>query len=200
MNMVIDEFLAYQKKIGDRKDLYQAVAQMFGVKRALYPGSHIDIAPSLVIPHVTYIDNFKGTIKFFRHKEEIREYLEKKKIYEEPLSFDFYGEDYYQDFALEPFDLIISQYAGFVGQATKRYLKKGGILLSNDSHGDATLAYYDKEYEFVGIINSKNELVTDGLDEYFKVVKKAINLDEVRKSMKLPKYKKRAEHYVFKKV
>ncbi len=41
---------------------------------------------------------------------------------------------------IEPVDLIISQYAGFVGQETKRYLKEGGILLCNDSHGDATLA------------------------------------------------------------
>lgn len=57
-------------------------------------------------------------------------------------------------------DLIISQYAGFVGQATKVYLKKGGILLCNDSHGDATLAYCDSDYEFVGVINLNNMIDT----------------------------------------
>lgn len=200
MKKVIDEFLAYQEKIGDRKELYQVVAQTFKVKRALYPGSHIDLSPSKVIPTVIYIDSFKGAVKFFKHMDEIRQYLETKKTYKEPVEIDFYGEDYYHDFDLEPVDLIISQYAGFVSQATKRYLKKGGILLSNDSHGDATLAYHDKEFEFLGIINAKNELVTDGLDEYFKLDKKTVNLDEVRKSMKLPKYKKRAENYIFKKV
>jgi len=200
MKKVIDEFLAYQEKIGDRKELYQVVAQIFKVKRALYPGSHIDLSPSKVIPTVIYIDSFKGAVKFFKHMDEIRQYLETEKTYKEPVEIDFYGEDYYHDFDLEPVDLIISQYAGFVSQATKRYLKKGGILLSNDSHGDATLAYHDKEFEFLGIINAKNELVTDGLDEYFKLDKKTVNLDEVRKSMKLPKYKKRAENYIFKKV
>jgi hypothetical protein len=200
MKKVIDEFLAYQEKIGDRKELYQVVAQIFKVKRALYPGSHIDLSPSKVIPTVIYIDSFKGAVKFFKHMDEIRQYLETEKTYKEPVEIDFYGEDYYHDFDLEPVDLIISQYAGFVSQATKRYLKKGGILLSNDSHGDATLAYHDKEFEFLGIINAKNELITDGLDEYFKLDKKTVNLDEVRKSMKLPKYKKRAENYIFKKV
>jgi hypothetical protein len=34
---------------------------------------------------------------------------------------------------VEPVDLIISQYAGFVGQATKKYLNTGGILLCNDN-------------------------------------------------------------------
>ena len=164
MKSVIDDFLAYQSKVGDRTKLYQMIAEHFQVKRALYPGSHIDVSPSLVIPHVIYIDNYKGAIKFFKHREEICDYLEQNKTYQEPLSLDFYGENYYDEFDLEPVDLIISQYAGFVGQATRQYLKKGGILLSNDSHGDATLAYHDKEYEFIGVVNEKNEFITEGLD------------------------------------
>jgi len=200
MKSVIDEFLTYQRKVGDRTKLYQMIAEQFQVKRALYPGSHIDVSPSLVIPHVIYIDNFKGAISFFKHKEDICEYLEEKKIYQEPLSLDFYGENYYDEFDLEPVDLIISQYAGFVGQATRQYLKKGGILLSNDSHGDATLAYHDKEYEFIGVVNEKNEFITEGLDAYFKLAKNRVDLDEVRKSMKLPNYQKRAQNYVFRKI
>jgi hypothetical protein len=32
-----------------------------------------------------------------------------------------------------------------VAQATKQFLKVGGILLCNDSHGDATLVRFDED-------------------------------------------------------
>lgn len=35
-------------------------------------------------------------------------------------------------------DLIILQFAGIVGKDTKRYLKEGGILLCNNSHGNSS--------------------------------------------------------------
>lgn len=63
-NNTIQTYNDYAKKIGNRKALYKAVAQHFNIKSVLYPGSHIDIAPSLVISDVVYVDNFKGSIKF----------------------------------------------------------------------------------------------------------------------------------------
>jgi len=50
---VIKEYEVYATKIGDRKALYIAVAKEYSIRSAIYPGSHIDIAPSLVIPEVT---------------------------------------------------------------------------------------------------------------------------------------------------
>ena len=34
----------------------------------------------------------------------------------------------------------------------ERYLKVGGILAVNNSHGDAGLASIDPDYEFIGVI------------------------------------------------
>lgn len=137
---IIKEYINYALKIGHRKALYKAVAKEYLIRSAIYPGSHIDIAPSLVIPEVTYIDNFKGAIKFFKHMDVIKEYIEQYKEYPDNCIVSFMGQDYTQPLNTDQVDLIISQYAGFVGQATKRYLKTGGILLCNDSHGDATMA------------------------------------------------------------
>lgn len=139
----IETYQDYANKIGNRIPLYQAVAKEFAIKTALYPGSHIDIAPSMLIPKVTYVDNFKGAISFFKDKAAIKEYIEGNKQYNDPCEIDFLGQDYAQALAIEQVDLIISQYAGFVGQQTKGLLKIGGILLCNDSHGDATLARFD---------------------------------------------------------
>ncbi len=195
----LTEFETYISKTGNRKALYRLVAKKYNIKRALYPGSHIDISPSLVIPDVTYIDNFKGAIRFFKKMSEIENYVNKNKNYQEKCKIEFWGTDYNDELNLGKKDMIISQYAGFAGQATKRYLKKGGILLCNDSHGDATLAYLDGDFELVGVINQRNTLSTKQLDKYF-VLKKDSQIDEeeVRSTMKGPKYKVQAANYIFK--
>jgi hypothetical protein len=194
----IKEYETYLSKIGDRKALYSLIEKSYHIKTALYPGSYIDISASLVIPNVTYIDNFKGAIKFFQHMDEIKDYIILNKQYDEAQVIQFFGIDYNESIDMSEVDLIISQFAGFVGQATKKYLRKGGILLCNDSHGDATLAYVDDDFEFIGVIDSCNQIVSSGLDKYFKFTKeKDIDIHIVRSTMKGPKYKLQPSNYIF---
>ena len=80
---IIEEYHEYRDKIGNRTELYRIVAKRYGIARALYPGSHIDIAPSLVIPKLIYVDNFKGAINFFKNMELIKEYIDNNKEYVE---------------------------------------------------------------------------------------------------------------------
>lgn len=197
----IEEYYEYRDKIGNRTELYRIVAKRYGVASALYPGSHIDIAPSLVIPKVIYVDNFKGAINFFKNMEMIKNYIAENKEYEEPCDIVFRGQDYTVEIDVEPVDLIISQYAGFVGQATKKYLKKGGILLCNDSHGDATLSRFDDDFEFIGVIGKNNRIIDTKLDDYFVLPKnKNVDLVKVKEKIKGPKYKLTAENYLFRKI
>lgn len=197
----IQEYLDYVKKIGSRLALYREVRDCYNIKSAIYPGSFIDIDPSLVIENVTYIDNFKGAVNFFKKNTlAIYEYLEKHKEYDSPCKFNFIGEDYTNNLIVDKVDLIISQYAGFVTQYTKKYLKSGGIVLSNDSHGDATLANFDKDFILIAVINSDNKIDVTNLDSYFKLPKgKIINLDIVKKKMKGLKYTKNPNNYIFRK-
>ncbi|SEI88885.1 hypothetical protein SAMN04488113_12921 [Alkalibacterium gilvum] len=190
----------YISKIGKRKALYKKVINDFDVSSVLYPGSHIDISPSFIIPNVTYIDNFKGAIRFFKDIDAVNMYIDEQKDYKEKSEAKFIGKNYYDNLDIEPVDLVISQYAGFVGQATKDYLKKDGILLCNDSHGDATLAYCDEDYIFIGIVDSHNQVSCRNLDHYFKLPKeKAIDSDRVKDKMKGLRYTKTANNYLFKK-
>lgn len=194
----IEEYEKYIAKIGDRKSLYRSVERTFKVKKALYPGSHIDISASLVIPNVTYIDNYKGTIQFFNHINEIKNYINLNKEYPEECSIDFFGLDYNANVQIKKVDMLISQFAGFVGQATKKHLKKGGILLCNDSHGDATLAYLDDDYDFIGVVESNNAIITNGLEKYFKFTKeRQIDVSLVLSKMKGPRYKYQPYSYIF---
>jgi len=200
-NEIIEAYIDYINKIGDRKELYKVVARNYFIQTAIYPGSHIDITPSLVIPKVTYIDNFKGAIKFFKNMEIIEKYIEQNKDYPDLCKIEFIGQDYTQPLEIKPVDLIISQYAGFVGKETKKYLKIGGILLCNDSHGDATLAKFDDDFDFLGIVDNKNKIQSNNLEAYFKLPnEKAVDIKTVKEKMKGLKYTLAAENYLFRKI
>lgn len=115
MKSAIDEYQDYINKIGDRTEVYRSIANAFKIRSALYPGSHVDISPSFVIPKVTYVDSFKGTANFFKNMKEIRDFIENRRQYEGNCEIYFYNENYEKNLNLESVDLIISQYAGFVG-------------------------------------------------------------------------------------
>ncbi len=196
----IEEFKNYVDKIGNRKNIYKIVKDTFDLKSAIYPGSYIDIVPSLILEEVIYIDNFKKANTFFKQKNEIVKYIEENKEYSNPSYINFIYDDYSKVSNIEMVDLIISQYAGFVGQEIKQFLKIGGILLANDSHGDATLAYLDESYQFIATLD--NDIINfDNLEKYFFLSRKRmINLSEVNEKQKGPKYINNAQNYIFKKI
>jgi hypothetical protein len=49
-------------------------------------------------------------------------------------------------------DLVISLYADFASERCTRYLRRGGVLLANNSHGDAWLASLDRGYGLVAVV------------------------------------------------
>jgi hypothetical protein len=87
----------------------------------------------------------------------------------QPVTIAFHGVDYAQ--VPEPvasFDLLISLYAGFVSQACGWLLRRGGLLLANDSHGDASMAALDPSFELVGTFTRRDHLRTDELNTYLQ--------------------------------
>jgi hypothetical protein len=86
----------------------------------------------------------------------------------------------------------------------KEYLKIGGILFANNSHGDASMASIDKDYEFVGIMQKskgKHRLSEKNLGEYFVPKKETdITKEYLEKIQKGIGYKKTASSYIFSRV
>lgn len=88
-----------------------------------------------------------------------------------------------------------------MGQATKQLLKVGGILLCNDSYGDSTLAKSDKDFKFIVVIDRKNKIQKDNLEQYFILPKnKIIDFNNVKEKMKGLKCKIMAENYLFHRI
>jgi len=155
---------------------------------------------------VVYIDSFKKTQKFFSDSK-ILDLIKKNNNYKRDPVIRFHFADYKKKITeeLEYFDLLISQYAGFVSQFCKKYLIPGGILVANNSHGDASMASIDKSYEFVGVIyhsNKKYRLTTRNLDKYFIPKKQNIKITKkyLEKINKGIGYTKTASAYLFKKT
>ena len=193
------------QKVGDRSELFELMGKNFDIESALYPGSYIDITPSFFFRKTVYIDNFKKTEKFFAQRDLMNLILKDKRYEGEPI-LKFYFRDYTKDFEEldKDFDLLISLYAGFVSKYCKKYLKKEGFLLVNNSHGDATMADLDKEFSLYAVIyrsNRKLYLSQKNLEKYFVSKKEMeISIEYLEKKMKGIGYKKTASFYLFKKV
>jgi hypothetical protein len=150
---------------GDRARLFSAVAGAVGGERALYPGSFVDVAASMAWPSVVYVDMDRRARRFFEDRDGVRD------IVGRDVSFEFHHGDYRDDLALaiESFDVLISLYAGFVSEACTRYLRIGGALLVNPSHGDAAMASIDDRYRLVGVVTARGgnyRVRTSDLDSY----------------------------------
>ncbi len=189
-------------KDDERTELFRKVAERYAIKRALYAGSFVQISPSFVIPEVTYVDSDRRMPKFFSDPL-LMAYVESRREYEQQPVIAHFHQSYEEeiDEPEDSFDLLISQYAGFVSQACKRYLRQGGVLLVNDSHGDASMAKLDSDFTLIGYVIRRGErfsLREDALDELF-VPKKRVEItgDELLKRGRGYGYQKTASSYLF---
>ncbi|WP_299461903.1 hypothetical protein [uncultured Microscilla sp.] len=199
----------YNKYYVDRQfekvDLFELLADKYQIKVVLYPGSFVHITPSFIIPKAYYVDADKAAKKFFAHKEEVMELISKNKTYSEDIVLEFFGQDYFKPINIKEgsVDLLVSQYAGPISQACKKYLKKGGHLLVNNSHADAGIAALDPDFQLVGVVKSskgKHRIDERALDEYFCPKKDLdLSIDYLLKLGKGVGYTKTADSYVFEK-
>jgi hypothetical protein len=191
---------------GDRWRLFRAVGESVPARRVLYPGSYVDISPSLVFPSVTYVDVDRRAAAFFSDEEGVRELIHQYTHGAAEPVVEFLHADYTTDLGLEDgsFDLLVSLYAGFVSEACTDALRVGGTLLVNPSHGDAAMAAIDPRYQLCGVVTARSgdyRVRTTGLDTDL-IPKKPVNLTRavLRESGRGVAYTKPAFAYLFTKI
>jgi hypothetical protein len=184
--------------------LFRLLNERFSIQRVLYPGCYVQISPSFIFPEVTYVDSFRKAKPFFEDAA-VPEYINERKEYEQKAHFTFLPRDYQKDLELEPasFDLLISLYAGLISPVCKQYIKPGGLVLVNNSHGDASIAALDPDLTFIGAVTQGNgifKLREDNLEDYF-IPKKPEKFTEekIRESGKGVGFTKTAFMYLFRK-
>ena len=154
---------------GDRWRLFQAVSAALPASRVLCAGSYVDVAPSFVYDDVTYADLDKRAAAFFSDAEGVRQIIcdHGGNV---GARFVFVHGDYRSlDLVPNSFDLLISLYAGFISEPCGRFLRIGGHLLVNSSHGDAALAALDPRFKLKAVITSAHgryRVTNQNLDSY----------------------------------
>jgi len=202
-------YLAYKKYYIDQDyeqiDLFRLLRNEFNISSAIYPGSYIQISPSFIYPYVAYLDSDKDAAKFFSN-ESFKEIIRERKEYQEEPRIAFHSTDYRKliEEYRSRFDLLISQYAGFISEVCKPYLRNNGYLLVNNSHGDAGMASIDEDFRFIAAIHrraGKYKLSTSSLEQYFFPYKDIpVTRELLLERRKGIRYTKTATLYLFQKV
>ena len=192
--------------VGDRHRLFTAIGAAVPAATVLYPGSYVDVAPSFVFDDVTYVDIDRRAAQFFDDRHGVEEIIAEHRQPGSSTEWRFIHADYTDDLALPSghFDLVVSLYAGFVSEHCTRYLRRGGHLLVNPSHGDAAMASIDSTYRLVGVVSSRSgdyTVTNRGLDTYL-IPKRptTITADTLHDSGRGVGYTKSAFAYLFQHV
>lgn len=189
----------------ERLGLFILIAERFGCRSALYPGSFAHVTPAFVFPLTCFVDRDRDAARFFA-LPGLRELVERRKVYSEEPRIRFHECDYEEGLAEAEasYDLLISLHAGFVSQHCKRYVKVGGILLVNNSHGDASMARLDPDYALAGAVSRRGErfrLAETDLESYFVPKReRSITREYLEKTRRGVAFTRRAYAYAFRRV
>lgn len=204
------QFEEYDAHPGDRERMFRAVADRWPeLARVLYPGSYIDASPSFVFPDVTYVDVDRRAARFFADQDGVDALIRARygDGTEVASSWRFFQADYAEplEVADGSVDLLVSLYAGFISTPCARYLRAGGLLLTNNSHGDASMASLDPGFRLIAVLTRRAEryrVVEEELADYLTPRKEGVEVDaaELRRTNRGVRYRKDAAMYVFERV
>lgn len=176
---------AFDKHPGDRVELFKALADRLGAQQpVLYPGSFVDIAPSVWFDDVAYLDIDNRAATFFQNHTGVSDLVSDLRHRHggstAPPLLTFLHSDYRETWPIEPesVGVLISLYAGFISEYCTHTLRLGGTLLVNSSHGDAAMASLDPRYRLSAVVTHRDgryKVSDRALDRYL-VPKKDVEI------------------------
>lgn len=189
----------------ERTGLFEAVQRKFAPQTVLYPGCSIHITPSFYFPHVVYVDQMDSAREFFEDEAGVMEIIRRRKHYPKSTYVRFIPQDFTTPLPIleNSYDLLMSIYAGGIARTCQKYLRVGGLLLTDNHHDDAGEAARDGGYELVGVVRQVGgnfRIGEDGLEAYFVAKKPVTNKAHAKYGSTRPEYRKNADYYVFRRV
>lgn len=142
----------------ERTALFEALRR-WCARRAtvLYPGSSVHVTPSFFFQHVVYVDRSELSRAFFGQPQAVLDVVNARRRYRERPFIRFLAQDFTAALPLPEgsFDVLLALYTGGISTACARYVKQGGILVTNNHHGDARDAAQLPDFELHGVIEGR---------------------------------------------
>lgn len=197
-------FTQYSDLRFERAGLFKAILNRYRSRDVLYPGCSVHITPSLFFSHVVYVDQSESSAQFFSDQGSILHHIDRHKNYKRPPYLRFIRQDYLQPLPLldGKFDLLLALFAGGVARSCKRYLKRGGLLVTNNHRNDAAEALQDDEWRLVSTIcfrRGQYIISEEGMDAINIPVQKS-HKNALRQSSGGVEYIEHEPYYVFERI
>ena len=143
----------------DRAGLFELIKDEYGCETVLYPGCSIHITPSFYFQHVVYVDISETAKEFFQDNQNILSIINSNKKYKQSAYIQFIHSDYTKELPVREnnYDLLLAVYAGGITKCCKKYIKPGGIIISNNHHNDAQEALRDSSVRLEALIRRKGK-------------------------------------------
>lgn len=199
----------YDHHKDDRVRLFAVLAAVVPADATiLYAGSYVDIGPSVWFDDVTYVDVDKRAARFFAQTDAVNALIEAKRSAAGNATAaapkaTFHQLDYRNDLPIDvgTLDVLVSMYAGFITEHCTRYLRPGGLIVTNNSHGDASMASLDPNNQLIAVITSSHgqyRYRENDLDSYLAPKRGTPpTIDELHRVNRGVAYTKPAFGYVF---
>ncbi len=160
----------------DRAGLFEILKEEYACSTVLYPGCSIHITPSFYFQHVVYVDISETAKKFFDDINNVLDYINGNKKYKQSAYVQFIHGDYTKPLPVREgnYDLLIALYAGEITQSCKKYVKPGGIILTNNHQKDAEKLLKDSSIALDSLIHKKGKkyVIEKDINDDFEVVLK----------------------------
>jgi hypothetical protein len=143
----------------DRAGLFELIKDKYGCGTVLYPGCSIHITPSFYFQHVVYVDINETAKEFFQDNQNILSIVNSNKKYKKSAYIQFIHSDYTEKLPVREnnYDLLLSIYAGGITESCKKYIKPGGIIVSNNHRNDAQQALKEPSVRLEALIRRKGK-------------------------------------------
>lgn len=141
----------------ERQGLFELLKRRYEPREVLYPGCSVHITPAFFFPHLVFVDQDPQAAAFFADREAVLQRIYRQRRYPRSPFVQFLAQDFTQPLPIpeNQFDLLLALYTGGVSKACTRYLKTGGLLLTNNHQNDALDAMRDEKLTWIGAIHKR---------------------------------------------
>lgn len=108
---------------------------------------------------MVYVDLSVTAKDFFKDIKGVKEFIDHNKTYKQSTFIQFLNQDYTKGLPIREnsYDLLIALYAGEITRSCKKYVRSGGIILTNNHHNDAAETLNDKSLILGALIYKKGK-------------------------------------------